>query len=350
MSGLRFVVLGLVAIGCSRPQPVVATTAGWPTRPSDASTAGDVPAASDDGVAIETMAAPGGTSAILAVAGSLKGLSVVRGDEDGKPFPAPWTIISAIADDNRGASCIATRTQTRCFEFSGYNHEHLVDVFVKANYAEVPPPEWATSILGALSQQPAGNIDIDVELDGAEPILTIDAELGVQYAVKRDGRWRLSDIEDGGKSHRPFYFGVVDLTAAAGFPAIGLVLGGYSKEGCVRSEWDNLVVLRVDGDNLVEVGRIPIGAADWVERDQSHFALFDPKDPNHYALRLAARVRLDGLVQLDVAERHTPRALRKQRNPCGVEIGFDAVDRFATLVGAHRLDDLLRDAAANAEQ
>jgi hypothetical protein len=119
------------------------------------------------------------------------------------------------------------------------------------------------------------------------------------------------------------------------------VLGRYLKESCVRYEKDELVVLAID-DELTELGRVVIGAADWVSIGRSRYNLFDPRDPDHYLLRLAPRVRPDGAVQLDVAERHAPDRLRKQRVFCGVGLSIDDIDQLRTLVGPHSLADLLR--------
>ena len=329
----------------TRPETPVAVAgpAGGPASP--VTTVGPTPSAvADDAASPGSDPVPVDRAAkLLAAATDLEAMALFRSRDDDPRLPGPWRILSATADDGSAASCLATPTAVRCIHFAGYSRDHLVDVFAREHYPAVATPIWAPRVLAIDDDGSTRDAwtSIQVHLDGPGPVLAVDDDLGVRYAVRRAGRWRLSPVYFGGKSREPFYFGAIDLTAAARRPAIGLVLGHYSKESCLRFEQDELVVLAID-DELTELGRVVVGAAAWIATDYRRYDPFDPRDPDHYLLQLAPRLRPDGTVQLDVAARHTPDRLRKQDAICGVELSLDDIDQLRTLVGPHSLADLLR--------
>jgi hypothetical protein len=277
---------------------------------------------------------------ILDAAGDLRAIALFESDgTSGERLAGAWRIVSGLADDGRGASCLATENAVRCVEFAGYSRQHLIDVFAGERAGSIPAPAWVQRVLAIAAADPASSaqLHVDVRSDGSEPVLGVHEEGGVRFGVRREGRWRLSEPMSGGKVTAPFYFGSVDLTAAVGRPSIGIVVGGYIKEGCVRYETDELVVLEI-GEELEELGRVLVGVAVWVATDDDRYGPFDPRDPSHYLIRLAPKVLPDGVVELSVAERHTP---RKFSFDCTDESGREDVDDLLRLVGRHRIGDLL---------
>jgi hypothetical protein len=307
--------------------------------------------AGDSAVSDPTAANPGSdqtpvgwAAKLLAAAADLQAIALFRSGDDDRRLPGPWRILSATADDGSAASCLATPTAVRCINFAGYSRDHLVDVFAREHYPAVATPIWAPRVLATDHDRDPRHsawTSIQVHLDGPGPVLGVDDDDGVQFAVRRAGRWHLSPAFSGGKTREPFYFEAIDLTAATHRPSIGLVLGHYLKESCVRYEQDELVVLAID-DELAELGRVVIGAAAWIATAHGRYGPFDPEDPDHYLLRLAPRLRPDGTVQLDVAARQVPDRWRKQGPTCGVELPVHEVDQLRALVGPHSLPDLLR--------
>lgn len=277
---------------------------------------------------------------ILDVAGQLRAIALFESDgTGGERLAGAWRIVSGVADDGRGASCLATKDEVRCVEFAGYSRAHLIDVFAGSRGGAVSVPGWARRVLAIAGPDPASSVglQVDVHSDGSEPVLGVHEEGGVRFGVRRDGRWRFSEAMSGGKVTAPFYFGSIELTGAMGVPSIGIVVGGYVKEGCVRYETDELVVLTI-GEELDEVGRVLVGAAVWISTGDERYGPFDPRDPNHYLIRLAPKVLSDGAVELSVAERHTP---RKFSFECSDETGREDVDELLRLVGRHRIGELL---------
>lgn len=266
---------------------------------------------------------------------------------DEKVLAGEWLIVSGMADSGRGASCLAKPTATRCVDFAGYSRDHLAHVFAREHYPAVSTPPWAQSMFAISAKVDPTKPDwgeVEVHLDDSGPVLGVDVIDGVRFAVRRDGRWRLSQAISGGKSRIPFYFGSLDLAAATGRPSIGLIVGRYLEEAAVRYETDELVVLGID-DELEELGRAVIGTGMWIQTDDTRFGLFDPEDPNHYLIRLAPHLRSCGLVQLDIAVRHTPQKLHKLTGIYGGDPPLKEVDHILRLVGHHKLGDLLRIAA-----
>jgi hypothetical protein len=343
----------LVSASCVRDAPVQhAPVSRAPRAPAEPATAvvatapAGAPAAAD-----QTAANPGsdpmpvrGPAKLLAAAADLQAIALFRGRDDDPRLPGPWRILSATADDGSAASCLATPTAVRCIRFAGYSRDHLVDVFAREHYPAIATPPWVPRVLAIDDDRdPARDAwtSIQVHLEGPGPVLGVDDDDGVRFAVRRAGRWRLSPAFSGGKTRAPFYFGAIDLSAATHRPSIGLVLGHYLKESCVRYEQDELVVLTID-DELAELGRVVVGVAAWIATGHGRYGPFDPRDPDHYLLQLAPRLGPDGAVQLDVAARHTPDRLRNQGASCGVALPIDEVDQLRALVGPHSLADLLR--------
>jgi hypothetical protein len=243
-------------------------------------------------------------------------------------------IVSAMTEEDRGASCLSTAAGVRCVDFAGYGRAHLVHVFSRQKEASVPTPEWAERVLAVAGK---ATTQVDVHLDDSGPVLGLHEADGVRVAVKRDARWRPSQPISGGKISAPFYFGSIDLGPALGRPAIGLLVGGYIKEGCVRYETDELVVLHVE-EELEERGRIEIGRAAWIATEDDRYGPFDPNDPNHYLIQLKPTLLPTGELYLDIAERHTPPKLAT----CEVELETDHIDSLLALKGRHDISDLLR--------
>ena len=80
------------------------------------------------------------TSRLLSAASGLEALAVFRGpvSADENALTAKWMIVSATADDDKqSASCVRTTTATRCVQFTGYQRDHLVDVFAREHYTAV---------------------------------------------------------------------------------------------------------------------------------------------------------------------------------------------------------------------
>jgi len=275
---------------------------------------------------------------LLADASDLEGVALFQDERIESALK--WTV-SATGRDQHGATCMRDGDATHCIAFAGYERQGILDALAR-EASSIPAPPWAIAILDHATKLD-GPLDIASHSEGTAGIVLDVHEDTSRFAVKRDGAWRLSGPYDGGRSLRPFYFGAFDLSAAVGEPAIGLALGRYTKEACVRAETDELVVLVTDGDHLAERGRTLLGLADWVApAGENPFGPFDDRDPNHYAVRLAPRVLPDHRVQLEVAQRHTPTALRGRDTGCGLGVIATApIDAVLGRVGPHRLAELL---------
>ncbi|MGE3457771.1 MAG: hypothetical protein AB7O24_21845 [Kofleriaceae bacterium] len=184
---------------------------------------------------------------------------------------------------------------------------------------------------------------IEVSLDAAEPVLIVHGSAGDRFAIRRDGRWRLSEEKSGGKSTEPFYFGAVDTSELTEQPSIGLILGEYVKESCIRYETIDLEIMRIEHDKLVDIGAVRVGVGVWIYVDHTKFGLFDDRDPNHYRVLLQPTVE-HGRLRLEVESRHTPRdvsRLRKLARNCGMDLDAEQVDDLAKRAGVHTLSSVM---------
>jgi hypothetical protein len=248
-------------------------------------------------------------------------------------------IVSGTPDTGQAVSCIQSAQRNRCIEHAGFGRVHLLRALRDDSRPTVTAPAWASSLLAAAANAP--DVDsIEVFNDEVGPLLMANGTAGSRFALRRDRRWRLSEAKTGGKALAPFYFGSLDTTRATNVPSIGLMLGHYAKESCVRSETVELVVLEI-GDVLEDLGSVVIGRGEWLALDQS-FAPFDPKDPNHYRIQLRPRVQHDGNVRFEIESRHTPKPLRNRKHACGVELAPRTVDDVMKLVGIQQLAPLLQ--------
>ena len=248
-------------------------------------------------------------------------------------------VVSAQLDDGSGASCIKNANDLRCIAFAGYTPHHVTEALRKGDRPTIAVPAWAQRAL-EIADAASDVSEIDVFLGEGGPVLMISALDGAWFAVRRERRWRLStSTHSGGKSAKPFYFGSVDMSRATGGSSIGLIVGSYTKESCVRSEIVELVVMRITADELTDLGRFVIGRGVWIAREPGR-APFDPKDPNHYRIQLRPRVQHDGRIRLELESKHTPKAVAKRRRVCGLELSFEDVDVLNGWIGHHRLNRL----------
>jgi len=284
---------------------------------------------------------------VLGAAPDLEALALFRGGPDGTDASI---VVSGMTDDGHGASCRKVEALIRCVDFAGLSRDHLVDVLGHADLPAVPTPEWVLSVLTKAEHATEHVASIDVFLDDAGPVLMIEeADVGdVRFAIRRDRRWRVSSPKSGGKTVKPSYFGSLDTTRATGAPSIGIIIGYYTKESCVRSETIELVVMQIDDAELVDRGRVVVGAGVWIQGDGA-YRPFDPKDPDHYRIQLRPRIQHDGGIRFEIESRHTPQALRKHSVACGVPLDLQDVESLTKLVGHHALRDVLRTDAESSE-
>ena len=137
----------------------------------------------------------------------------------------------------------------------------------------------------------------------------------------------------------PFYYGLVDARDRIAVDRCRDRM--YVKEACVRAETDELVVLAIGDSDLAEIGRVVVGSGDWFGENHQRYGLFDPRDPDHYSIRLAPRIQNDGAFRFEIAEKHMPAGLRDRPTPCGDWLDFADQDGLLKLVGKHALRDVM---------
>jgi hypothetical protein len=284
-------------------------------------------------------------------------LRVSDQDHDGELIQdGDWEIISGITLDGKlGASCKRQRGKINCFDFSGYGINHLGDVFAKNVYKEVAPPAWA---IAALTIPRTELIDdavddltwVEADVSASEPYLTLrDNSLGVRFAARVGGNWKTTSLRDGGKTAEPAVWQFVDTSVLTPAKSFGVVLSSYVKEGCVRAEFITMEIFQLQGDEFIDIGHVEMGEGIWLSTEgNSHFGLYDQRDPNHYRVRLSATTQQAKLI-LAVADKHLPNAgkLRRIRDNCRVEVDFQRTKSILTRAGAHLLKDVLCAPATN---
>lgn len=333
LTAIALVTTVMACRAAPRPRPV-GTAA--PARVSPSELVRDAPPARE--AVGSSKPPPISVEQLLAGAGDLQAFALDR-EYDFDPDGASL-VISAMPDAGRGATCIQSAQLSRCIEHAGFDRVHVLRALRDDNRPTIATPAWAIRLLDAAANAP--DVDtIEVVDNDALPLLMVNGADGSRFALRRDGHWRLSEPKTGGKSSRPLYFGAVDMTRSTAVPSIGLMLGSYAKEGCVRSETVELVVLEIGDDHLEDLGSTVIGRGEWLALDPT-FAPFDPQDPNHYRILLRPRVQQDGSVRLEIESRHTPKRLRDRKHACGVELAPREIDDVAKLIGSHRLADLLQ--------
>jgi hypothetical protein len=247
-------------------------------------------------------------------------------------------VVSARLHSGSGASCLKAGTHVRCIDFAGYTANHVGELLRKGERPPVAAPAWAMTVF-ELAEAASDLHEIEVLPGDAGPLLMVHELDAVRFAFRTERGWLLSSQKSGGKITRPFYFGSLDTSRAVGTPSLGIIIGSYWKESCLRSETVELVVLELKEDALEDLGSVVIGRGNWLALDPS-FGPFNPKDPNHYRIQLRPRVQHDGKVRFELESRHTPKQLRNRKHACGIELSMREIDAVTKLIGSHRLADV----------
>lgn len=244
-------------------------------------------------------------------------------------------IVSGTHDDGTAISCRKNALLVQCVPFAGYEEIRLQNAFAKSAHGAASAPAWVNTILELDAQFAAADEvipTIEAQVAGAEPVLLIGGIDGSELAIRRKQAWILSPPVSGGVAGPPLFYGSIDLSALVGSPAIGMMVGGYEKEGCLRMETDSLLVMGVT-DKLTEIGRFTIGVGLWISD-------FETRSEEYFLIRLQPKV-VGEQLQLTIVERHTPANVAKRKEVCGMQFDVADVTSLARKVGGHTLADLL---------